>query len=87
MPKEGELFSIRELVGLLSRYWQFELFGWLGRSWLMRYLLGLLNFPGTGPFVNRIELLFGATAVCPWRCAWSPFFLFLGRDLQLESPW
>ena len=28
----------------------------------MRYLLGLLNFPGTGPFVNRIKLLFGATA-------------------------
>ena len=26
----------------------------------MRYLLSLLNFPGTGPFVNRIKLLFGA---------------------------
>jgi hypothetical protein len=75
-------------VDLLFSYWQFELFGWLGRSGLMRYLLGLLNFPGTGPFVNRIKLLFGAIAYVHdyVRAPFSPFFLFLSSDLQLGSP-
>ena len=55
----------------------------------MRYLLGLLNFPGTGPFVNRIKLLFGAMAYVHGyvRAPFSPFFLFPGGDLQLGSPW
>ena len=60
--KRRAVFNPGTLVGLLFSYWQFELFGWLRRSGLMRYLLGLLNFPGTGPFVNRIKLLFGAMA-------------------------
>ena len=53
----------------------------------MRYLLGLLNFPGTGPFVNRIKLLFGAMAYVHGyvRAPFCPFFLFLGRDLQLKA--
>ena len=76
-------------MGLLFSYWQFELFGWLGRSDLMRYLLGLLNSPGTGPFVNCIKLLFGAMAYVHGdvRAPFSPFFLFPGGDLQLGSPW
>jgi len=54
----------------------------------MRYLLGLLNFPGTGPFVNRIKLLFGAMAYVHGyvRAPFSPFFLFLGRDLPAGKP-
>ena len=44
----------------------------------MRYLLGLLNFPGTGPFVNRIKLLFGAMAYVHGyvRAPFCPFFFF-----------
>ena len=75
-------------MGLLSSYWQFELFGWLGRSGLMRHLLRLLNFPGAGLFVNRIKLLLGAKAYVHdyVRAPFSPFFLFLSSDLQLGSP-
>jgi hypothetical protein len=46
-------------------------------------LLGLLNFPSTGPFVNRIKLLFGAMAYVHGyvRAPFCPFFFFSSRDL------
>ena len=53
----------------------------------MRYLLGLLNFPGTGPFVNRIKLLFGAMAYVHGyvRAPFSPFFLFSAATSSSEA--
>jgi hypothetical protein len=50
-------------------------------------LLGLLNFPGTGPFVNRIKFLFGAMAYIHGyvRAPCCPFFFFSAATSSSEA--